>query len=74
MPIPADDPEPLTGRCGGSESSADIPFSAPPPAAIAAVPRARVAGLDVVRGVALLGILLLNIVDFAWPSQAYDSV
>jgi len=28
----------------------------------------------VIRGIALLGILLLNIVDFAWPSQAYDSV
>jgi uncharacterized protein len=34
----------------------------------------RVLGLDAVRGFALLGILMLNIVDFAWPNQAYDSV
>lgn len=74
MPTPADDPQSPTDRCGGSESSADNPFAEPPSAAIPAVPVARVAGLDVVRGVALLGILLLNIVDFAWPSQAYDSV
>jgi len=38
------------------------------------VPASRVPGLDVIRGVALLGILLLNIVDFAWPSPAYESV
>lgn len=36
--------------------------------------KTRVIGLDAVRGFALLGILMLNIVDFAWPNQAYDSV
>ena len=28
--------------------------------------------MDVLRGVALLGILAMNIVDFAWPSQVYS--
>ncbi len=69
MPTP-DDRERLTDRPGEAEPSAESPpVEIPAPA----VP-SRVAGLDVVRGVALLGILLLNIVDFAWPSQAYDSV
>lgn len=36
--------------------------------------KTRVIGLDAVRGFALLGILMLNIADFAWPNQAYDSV
>ncbi|MDV3457584.1 DUF418 domain-containing protein [Sphingomonas sp. HF-S4] len=34
-------------------------------------PHARLAALDVVRGVAVLGILLLNIVSFAMPEAAY---
>lgn len=49
----------------------------PPAAVIAPVTassRTRVIGLDTVRGFALLGILMLNIVDFGWPNQAYDSV
>src|SRR5262249_5552576 len=33
----------------------------------------RVASLDVVRGVAVLGILAMNIVYFAWPSAAYGN-
>lgn len=36
--------------------------------------KSRITGLDAVRGFALLGILMLNIIDFAWPNQAYDSV
>ena len=71
MPTPADNPEPPTDRAGESELSAEV---APAESPAAAVPAVRVAGLDVIRGIALLGILLLNIVDFAWPSQAYDSV
>ncbi|MBL7373427.1 DUF418 domain-containing protein, partial [Escherichia coli] len=31
----------------------------------------RLASLDVVRGVAVLGILLLNILSFAMPEAAY---
>lgn len=38
----------------------------------ASVPRpARIVSVDIVRGVAVLGILLLNIVDFALPQAAY---
>lgn len=43
-------------------------------APVTAASKARVIGLDTVRGFALLGILMLNIVDFGWPNQAYDSV
>lgn len=43
-------------------------------APVTASSKARVIGLDTVRGFALLGILMLNIVDFGWPNQAYDSV
>lgn len=67
----ADDREPLTNRSGEADPSAESP---PVETPVPAIPTTRVAGLDVVRGLALLGILLLNIVDFAWPSQAYDSV
>ena len=33
----------------------------------------RILALDFVRGVAILGILLLNIVGFAWPEIVYVS-
>lgn len=39
--------------------------------AVTAGPAARLLALDVIRGVAVMGILLLNIVDFAMPSYAY---
>jgi uncharacterized protein len=32
----------------------------------------RVASVDVIRGVALLGILTMNIVAFSWPEAVYD--
>jgi uncharacterized protein len=35
--------------------------------------KSRVLGLDVIRGVAVLGILMLNIVDFGWPNEAYNN-
>ncbi|HEY0084849.1 MAG TPA: DUF418 domain-containing protein [Allosphingosinicella sp.] len=34
-------------------------------------PHPRIATLDIVRGVAVMGILAMNIADFAMPSQAY---
>ena len=33
----------------------------------------RIAGLDALRGFALLGILLMNIIDFGLYYQAYDN-
>lgn len=39
----------------------------------AATPR-RLAPLDLLRGVAVCGILLMNIVDFGWPGDAYFRV
>ncbi len=33
----------------------------------------RVVSLDVVRGLAVLGILVMNIVEFAWPDEAYGN-
>lgn len=42
-------------------------------APLTATSKTRVVGLDVIRGVAVLGILLLNIVDFGWPNAAYDN-
>jgi uncharacterized protein len=36
-----------------------------------ALPRARIATLDIVRGVAVMGILAMNIVGFAMPGAAY---
>lgn len=71
MPNPADQPD----------SPAEAIVAGPVDPALAVVERpagmspvGREPCLDVIRGVALLGILLLNIVDFAWPSQAYESV
>ena len=46
-----------------------VPPVAAPVAAEAAVP--RIATLDIVRGVAVMGILAMNIVAFAMPFQAY---
>ena len=46
-----------------------MPTPAPTPAPIA--PDNRIEGLDVIRGFALLGILLLNILAFGLPFQAY---
>jgi uncharacterized protein len=51
-----------------------IPDESPPvPARAEPVALAeRVASVDVLRGVALLGILAMNIVDFGWPTEVYE--
>jgi uncharacterized protein len=51
----------------GQVSSVSTPLFAP------VTERERISALDVVRGCAVLGILLLNIVAFAYPYQAYDN-
>ena len=45
--------------------------AAPRPQPVAA--NERVAAVDVLRGLALLGILAMNIVAFAWPESAYNN-
>jgi uncharacterized protein len=45
----------------------------PRPKAQPVQPLERVAAVDVLRGVALMGILAMNIVGFAWPMSTYDS-
>src|SRR5213080_184252 len=49
-------------------------LAGPPPAFLGPVERAeRISSLDVVRGFALLGILLMNIIGFGLFSSAYDN-
>jgi uncharacterized protein len=52
---------------------ADQPEPVPPPKARPVQPQERVAAVDVLRGVALMGILAMNIVMFAWPDARYDN-
>jgi len=63
-------PEGLSG--GHPEPVIPVPLPAAPPA----VPIGggeRLAALDLLRGFALCGILLMNIVNFAWPGGAYTN-
>ncbi|MBL8735795.1 MAG: hypothetical protein JNL12_05150, partial [Planctomycetes bacterium] len=44
------------------------------PQAAANAPRwPRIAAIDAVRGLAVLGILVMNVVEFAWPFEAYEN-
>ena len=47
------------------------PASNPAPGPVTA--GERIVAIDVVRGLAVLGILVMNIVEFAWPFEAYDN-
>lgn len=49
------------------------PSEASSPQAIPVTASERIASVDVVRGVAVLGILLMNIVPFGLPGAAYDN-
>lgn len=35
--------------------------------------RPRIVAIDAVRGLAVLGILVMNVVEFAWPFEAYEN-
>ena len=52
-------------------ASLDSPTPTLRPAPVAG--EERIAALDVVRGLAVLGILVMNIVEFAHPFEAYDN-
>ncbi|MFO0887654.1 MAG: DUF418 domain-containing protein [Isosphaeraceae bacterium] len=49
------------------------PTPEPPPSVGPVAEVERVNSVDVVRGVALLGILAMNIVNFGWPGPAYSN-
>ncbi len=63
---------------GPPDDYAVLPAEAAPrpperPAALPVQPMERVAGVDVLRGFALMGILAMNILAFSWPDSAYES-
>jgi uncharacterized protein len=66
-------PADANGICLTPESMPAKPTPQPTPQARPVQPQERVAAVDVLRGVALMGILAMNIVMFAWPDSAYDS-
>ncbi|HEX5050767.1 MAG TPA: DUF418 domain-containing protein [Planctomycetota bacterium] len=54
----------------------DIPRDAPAAAVPSPAPTPggeRIASIDAVRGLAVLGILVMNVVEFAWPEGAYSN-
>ncbi|MEW4569990.1 DUF418 domain-containing protein [Tautonia sp. JC769] len=73
-----DRPEAPGDQTPGADLLAPVPpdpaASAPLPPRFEPVARAdRLTAVDVLRGVALLGILAMNIVSFSWPFSGYDN-
>lgn len=62
---PPPDPEPIVAP--------DEPAGSPATHLEPVVAAARVESVDVLRGVALLGILTMNVVAFGWPLSGYDT-
>jgi len=60
--------EPLAASVSEAPS-ASTELEAPAPVA----PTERISSVDVLRGVALLGILTMNVLAFAWPFAGYDN-
>lgn len=54
-------------------SVSEAPSGAVPAVAGPVSATERIVSLDVVRGLAVLGILVMNIVEFAWPDEAYGN-
>jgi uncharacterized protein len=61
------------GVCLEPRSLPSASLAPPVPRALPVQPQERVAAVDVLRGVALMGILAMNIVMFAWPDPCYDN-
>jgi uncharacterized protein len=69
--------EPIVLSAGDSGQEPGLivvePEPAPTPKALPVKPEERVAGVDVLRGVALMGILAMNIIGFAAPEPSYGN-
>ena len=65
-PLPADAPD------AGLDDPAAAPAEAPAAKSEPVAAAERVGSVDVIRGAALLGILAMNIVGFAWPDPVYS--
>jgi uncharacterized protein len=65
-------PEPVGEVVNGDIGSSASPEPLTPAKAVPVEAGERFASVDVIRGVALLGILAMNIVNFAWPESVYS--
>lgn len=64
----------MSTNADGVSASETVPGATPPLLSATPTPRGeRISSIDVIRGFALLGILLMNIVGFGLYSRAYDN-